>query len=497
MQNLSKLWLAVAAIALASCGAAAEPAGAGSTDVAADAAADVAVDVAADDAVAIVDIAADSAKIDAKADAGADLAKDVAQIPCDPKEGVDANPAAPYSGTGPIAAGQYVGALATAYCEMSLKCPFQEHFASKAACESGWLGYGLDDEKAEVANVKAKTSTFNAEKAAACIAAIKAEPCVGAAAGSLSSCDEVFVGTVKDEGPCRLSSECTNGTCGFYTNNSQGCAGKCAPKAKTGAECFATSQCAVGQHCFTGKCTDIAEAKKGQDCESTPCATGLFCLGDEDGLNLECTAQGDVGAECDPDSLVWCKEGLYCEPTAKFGVCAKPFKIGDVCTAPSEFASVSLPCGATAVCMETDVGGVKVNKCVSKKKLGEGCTASVECDAWDAYCNAEVGKASKCALLPGKGDACALAATLGSPFSCIIPLVCDKATNKCADPPAQCGSCEFTESSCAAGNFCIDQVCRLAPKAGQDCNPDSNAPACAVGLECSEDTAVCEVPVCK
>lgn len=204
-------------------------------DVTGDTAADAAVDVAAEDVLAAVDAVADTAKSDAKADASADIAKDIAQIPCDPKEGVDPNPAAAWTGTGPIAAAQYVGALATAYCEMSLKCPFQEHYASKAACESDWLGYNLDTEKGQVANVKAKTSTFNAEKAAACIAAIKAKPCTGASAGALANCNEVFVGAVNDNGPCRYNTECVSGTCGFSTANPAACAGSCAAKVKPAA----------------------------------------------------------------------------------------------------------------------------------------------------------------------------------------------------------------------------------------------------------------------
>lgn len=249
------------------------------------------------------------------------------------------------------------------------------------------------------ADVAAARVTYDAAKAATCLAAIRSGPCTVTAsvagAATPSPCDGVFAGTIAAGGSCFISGECAGASICIPSAacTAACCMGVCTAPVAANASC-ATAPCVEGTYCrqintTTFRCT-TQSATEGASCDaSNACKPPLFCVADAGGMTASCVKSlPGSGAACNPFS--GCDDDVqdYCNAQ---NVCSKRVAVGQACIA------------ATA-------------------------TAADNC-AWYAYCDAGV-----CKAFGGPGAAC-LSDAEGN-TNCLGAQLCATPAMTCAAPPA-------------------------------------------------------------
>ena len=333
-----------------------------------------------------------------------------------------------------------------------------------SACASLEGGTGGQASQIQEA-VTAGRITYDQAKAKACLLKL------GAAAGNcwgegksfdfeeseLDCIRGVLTGTVANGESCEVSEECAEGFCNA---SAQQCPGTCEAFRTAGGECTEDEQCAAGLSCEDETC--VAPGAVDEDCSSRPCAAGLTC----DGETSTCVQTGTPVAQGEAcDDATPCANGLYCKEGAAGSTCEPRLAAGATCEEPSFFGE-SRECASRQVCAGAAVGmaGSSTGTCATPQDEGGPCTPV---------------------------DASAFFASTG----CFLGLVCDPATNKCAEPPAVGQDCIV--GSCASGAWCDDTNKCVAAKAdGASCQDDSECLSdnCDLASETcapAEDEEVC------
>ncbi len=398
------------------------------------------------------------------------------------------------AGTGtsaPLTIDTLTPAFVSAYCKSASSCPTSYlWFASPDSCAT-LFGAKLSSME-EPALVKAGRLTFNADKAAECLAAISGGSCA-LEKGGPQACRDAFVGVVATGASCEDDRVCVSHWCKGVNQksatNTSGC-GVCTEAIKVGEACTGTG-CAVGSKCIGDKCVADGSVAVGAECAGeSSCGASAFC--DYDGSKQKCVAFAASGEACKSSSA--CAGGLMClakAMTDKSGTCGAARKLGDACFAMGKPGQSGGDCGPGLACgIIGDPDGKSVPKlnCVAQKKMGEACTSYWECGMLDAVCIS-----SKCAAWPAIGQPCA---KVVFSFSCGQNAMCNKDGNcaalpkigeACTDLCAQGLSCKFTPGA-------NDGKCAAQPAAGDVCTQDMDCHYS--GLSCGADKK-CAAMVCK
>ncbi|AKF10137.1 hypothetical protein DB32_007286 [Sandaracinus amylolyticus] len=202
--------------------------------------------------------------------------------------------------------------------------------------------------------------------------------------------------------------------------------------------------CAAGYGvCLGGLCDALPS--EGRSCAGT-CAPGLVC--DEE--TSRCQTPRLEGEPCDEtpfDDRSDCAPGLRC-----VGVCVAPRAEGASCERTNE-------CDADLACVD--------GRCAPARH--EGCA---ECASGE-QCGLSIGR---CRPRLDEGEACA------ENDECARELACVR--GRCAPRGlvGEPGTCEWTETTCAAGLWCEGGTCQPFPGEGEACSELLRL--CAEGLEC-------------
>lgn len=294
----------------------------------------------------------------------------------------------------PVPIASFGNEYIAASCAAAARCGAYPDLASCLATNrvaSGFLTLQADVAMARV--------TYDAAKAATCLAAIRTGPCTVTASvaegANTSPCDGVFVGTVAVGGSCFISGECAGTSICIPSAacTTACCMGTCTAPVAAQSSC-ATAPCVAGTYCrqinnTTFRCTPQS-ATEGASCDaSNACKPPLFCAADAGGLTASCVKSlPGSGAACNP--FTGCDDEVqdYCNAQ---NVCSKRVAVGQPCVA------------ATA-------------------------TAPDNC-VWYAYCDAGV-----CKAFGAPGAAC-LSDAEGN-TNCLGAQVCAAPGMTCAAPPA-------------------------------------------------------------
>jgi hypothetical protein len=216
-----------------------------------------------------------------------------------------------------------------------------------------------------------QSASFDAEQAAACVAALRSltseaspltslgascAPDPGALAAALDVCQQVYVGT-----------------------------------ATAGAFCQAATDCAAVpttiRDCYDGSCEytpQTTTSEEGEPCDPSPVIGQLYRVCDQSN-SLWCDASTSIcqspvanGAPCDESSsAAMCGQGSACIASAGGAVCASAGGLGDTCGGVC-VGSASCTCGAGTYC-DTQF----TNQCV----LAPTSSMPDAAPLWGAYCN--------------------------------------------------------------------------------------------------------------
>lgn len=392
----------------------------------------------------------------------------------------------------PLPIDQFEAAFVDAICGVMITCGGNT-FATTAGCKA-FLNSQMDEKDGPaqmVALVKAGTLTYDPKAAGECLALYK--NCgVMQLKKAPAACAKVFTGSVADGASCTRDEVCKSAFCDHSTALSGACPGKCKAKGVAGAACTASDGCSGDLLCIADKCT-APGGKAGDACVETSCGAGLYCS-TGDGVSL-CKALVSAGGECDDPK--GCQPGLFCGANAAGNalVCQVPAKVGAPCASSGSgsgfgsdaFGASPSPCEGGGVCASTGSG---TGICLAPAKLGGPCTHAQQCGGMDVFCSGLTATTpGTCKALPTKGEACTKPDfTKGIFFTCLLPMVCDETTLKCADPPAVGKPCTFF---CGPGLSCEQGVCTAKAKLGESCLQVS----CESGLDCLDGK--CAKPVCQ
>ena len=359
------------------------------------------------------------------------------------------------SGTNPIAAADLPKAVEDAMCTVATTCgdAFEFSFSTVENCKLFAAASGEFGNPDELIYVSKGTVEYDGQKAAECLAAMKAQ-C--GFENEPEACDLAFQGKLELDAACENDVEC-KGDAACVTDD-LGCNGTCKALAAEGESCKDIG-CKSGLVCDyqSDKCVVEKIGAEGDDCDTNECGTGLFCDYNNGGGNgvPKCRKLGAEGENCDYSEQ--CVEGLACAE----GKCAKPIAANEACTDPGE----------TAICAAGHVCGVigkmtdKVAKCLPVAKVGEACTSHMQCVAMDLYCKGleNGGTAGTCSTLPQLGEDCTPPGIDFPQFFACVAGFCDKTSKKCV-PALKKGAACGEGIPCGNGLDCDDdgtgkQVC--------------------------------------
>ena len=291
------------------------------------------------------------------------------------------------------------GSRRAAECERLVRCG---SFDDQASC----VAFFRDDfDPALAASVDVGKLRFDPLAAEACNRALATRSCDATAADMRSDppeCRHVLRGTIVPGANCVADRECTTGRCDAPACTPDACcAGGCeafAPPAAIDAMCTA----------------DVG------------CVDGAFC-----GSDLKCHALAAVGAECEEDDH--CAVGLACIGATELqkGNCRALPKIGEACP--------YLRCAEIGARCDGSI-------CVAVGLTGDSCANANECSSF-LYCDAT----SKCANIPGLGEACH--------GRCAGEAWCDFN----GAPVGTCRSPQPNAAPCTSDNQCVTQFCDEQP----------------------------------
>ena len=209
------------------------------------------------------------------------------------------------------------------------------------------------------------------------------EPCNAVRCAAGLHCDGATVSCAAPSppgAPCVEAADCDSGACAGSI---------CAAAVPRGDPCAPGDACAGLLACIAGTCADRLPG--GAACAADDdCFVDHWCTGGTCTPIAACAAQ-PLGQRCDPDALIGCAAGAFCDLMNVAGpVC-------QVATAPGALCSASDECGAGARC-EMAAGGFV---CAAYAREDEPCQSDFDC-AGDLFCTA----ADLCALPGAAGAAC-------------------------------------------------------------------------------------------
>lgn len=272
-----------------------------------------------------------------------------------------------------------------ALCANAVKCG---RYTSEAECKKY-----VDLSTAQLsATVGANKATYDADKAGACLDALRNQSCSSSAESNReapAACNDFVKGKTAAGGACTDDTQCTSGSCKVPNSDAACVAGTCNPDASAvggscvdaecqnglyctetsvcapllaiGAMCFSSSECVYGSSCFgePGVCT--ATAATGASCAAADCDK----VGDQcDSATMTCKALGKDGEAC-PEGFAGffaCINPLFCDQTSL--KCAPRPALGATC---------SFVCEAGGFCNQT------TKKCEAEKADLASCTGDSQC----------------------------------------------------------------------------------------------------------------------
>jgi hypothetical protein len=266
-------------------------------------------------------------------------------------------------------------ALIQSNCEYLVRCGF---YADRALCESV-LVFNLAE--ALGPHVDDGSVVYDEVVAATCIAGIRAGSCYfyDPAPPSPTICRQVFRGTVADEAPCMIDSQCRSGLCDSseVCGPSQCCRGTClalpVPRAVSeGDACTSEAEeltCGDGLVCkFTPegvhRFTCVRRVGVGEACDDVPCQRELFCMPSTTGP-ATCVHYPRRGEPCSDALGVCAFRNDYCDKSTY------------TCVA---LAVAGAPCESDTTCARSnycDLDGT--HACTPRKGPGDTCNATREC----------------------------------------------------------------------------------------------------------------------
>ena len=240
-----------------------------------------------------------------------------------------------------------------ALCANAVKCG---RYTSEAECKKY-----VDLNTAQVsATVGGNKATYDADKAGACLDALRNQSCSTSAESNReapAACNDVVKGKTVAGGACTDGTQCTSGSCKVAVSDAACAAGTCNPDAAAvggscadaecqnglyctessmcapllavGAMCFLSSECAYGSSCFgePGVCT--ATAATGASCATADCDK----VGDQcDSATMKCKALSKDGEACAAGfaGFFACINPLFCDQTSL--KCAQRPTLGATCS---------------------------------------------------------------------------------------------------------------------------------------------------------------------
>lgn len=327
-----------------------------------------------------------------------------------------------------------------AYCGWAVRCG---GFAEEESCRaveffdviypSGLLAAGVFDAGVTggqateylIASHAAGRLEFDAGAAAACFAWVEARGCLEpgtyvpdeAELAGQAACAGVIRGTMVQNGPCLLSTEC-------------------APQEDQSVVCGFDPSCA--EACCVGGCRTFGAVPVGTPCTGqTRCADGSFCASDPNtGQFTVCTAKKAVGAAC--LSFDECDEAGYCDFNS--GKCKALLAEGATCFG---FGT----CQPGLFCDDPEFVGD--SRCIAYALTGASCLAGGYIDGCSEIAIGCDQASNTCAALPGPGDECAP----GGDDRCGPTASCDWNTNRCVALGREGEPCGY-DLRCAGGLQC-------------------------------------------
>jgi hypothetical protein len=333
---------------------------------------------------------------------------------------------------------------AETYCTTRLQCdPMQADKMDSDACIDFFMVMYENDLVADlIAYVDEGKITYDGEKAAECIAAMKTNSCSDE---EPAACDEVWQGNAAPGGECTRDEECAAG----YCDESLGCPGVCTAYKQAGEACGFDDICTSGYDCIDDLCKAEPEIVDGAPCEAYDnCAGMAVCVADKEGVETG-TCQSRL-------SLFRLGEGADCDFT-QYQDIYSGFVKHDVALCKPE-----LSCVIESVDL---ANGTSVSTC--KKALASGAEcgygAPDPCPS-DEYCTADptADKLSgACTKLPIEGEPCLDLQTVQA--KCGPNLQCED--NNICTPPKVLGDSCTQDKDCVSGH-CDDQsgTCALRPE---------------------------------
>jgi hypothetical protein len=398
---------------------------------------------------------------------------------------------------------EFEGKFYDALCTHDEDCGLGLYLTNIAGCRAYLLGQGGVPFVADgIDAVAAGRATFDAAKAAACLATVDATCTIFSGDVLPAACREMFVGLVDNGFGCDRDQDCKASFCKKKIVNDSACLGICTAPAAAGGACDVDAGCEAPQVCMAGQCGKYVPAAKGEDCTFDLCGPGLVCVTDGDANT--CIEPGGEGAPCYTGEGA-CTSGFHCE-AADFetqGKCAADLALGAACDLDAWYeGAIDNPCGDANFCVPAAVEAT-ATVCKPLAKLGDACTASEQCTGLDQACYEAEGGGYVCDYLPSDGDACEPLApedVEAGWLACLPPYVCG-ADSTCVLPPVTAGKA-CIEDQCGAGLWCdttaAKPVCMAYGKAGDACTTfEDESSSCEAGLVCGIKTETCVAPTCK
>jgi len=267
------------------------------------------------------------------------------------------------------------------------------------------------------AGVASGAMGFAADKADACLAALRSLSCDADRTPSL--CDSALWGQLKEGETCNVArsvgffSECQTGTfCSGSATN--GCVGTC-----------------------------VAYKLLGQDCTSVPCTPGETCNVDTG----TCSPKGSKDDECGlSGGVLECGEGLYCSDL--FGGICTPRQSSGTCSTGDE-------CAAPTQCSK---GVGSSGNCTLPKKPGDTCEMGAEECGAGMHCEVD----DTCQPNSGPGKPCGIINGLDNEYVDCVAGYCDLNADSPVCKTVGAGKGCMLNADCGPNALCADGACTAA-----------------------------------
>jgi len=346
---------------------------------------------------------------------------------------------------GPIPIDSFGREAAVAFCRAAFDCATGDDtdflravFVNEQACGDvidRLLPFGTP--QLEVA-IEAGTIVYDGAAARRCLTYLQSSCGAFGAGDAPGSCAEAFVGTVAIGGACYRGEECEGD--GYCATDIGMCPGACAPRDALGTQCLGQRECTREGVEGTPDCYFTGTSSRCVDRRTLPdAAVGQPC--------------GELSLEGNVLSFAACVAGSWCEIAegVERGICRAPVAAGEPCTR-------DVRCAGDLVCTGDSCQAIAV-----RRVAGETCG-----EAALAICNPLDGLACVAGMCEQTSDGSAgsdCGGELGG-LVCDVGLICDRATQQCAERGPNGASCT-TNSECVSGGcnelagpgVCAERVC--------------------------------------